>query len=151
MEDRRYLPKDLVAEQVPEFVVEALELVDIDHQHSHSALESASAVNFFYDAQFKEAPVEDPGKAVEIGKLLDPFHIVRVLDGGGTDVGHCFQRFHIAFLEAFGPLTLEHQHAQCLTEGNQRDAHARLRLAVKADVLDVIKHIILDQRFAGGE
>jgi len=61
-------------------------------------------VHFFHHPQFKEAPVENASKAVEICQLLDAFHVVRVLDGSRANIGHRFERLDIAVLETSRPL-----------------------------------------------
>src|SRR5262249_21583084 len=151
VKDRGHLAEDLVSEQVSEFIVEAFELIDIDHQHGHSTLEAAGAIDFLDDTKLKEPAVEDARKAVEVGQLLDTFYVVRVLDRGRADVGHGFERIDVAFMEGLGFVAFQHQDTERLSERDQRDAHARLRLAIETEILHVFTDVVLDQRLAGGE
>ena len=73
------------------FVVQALELVDIDHDHCHTSAESLGAFNFFANTQFKEAAIENSGETVKICQLFDSFHIVCILNSSGADIGHRLQ------------------------------------------------------------
>ncbi len=116
MEHRRDLAEHFIAQQVPEFVVQALELVDIDHQYGHAAVEAARTIDFLHHAHLEIATVEDSGEPIEIGELLHSLHVVRVLNGGGANVGDRFQRLHVFLMKARQFLALQHQHSERLAE-----------------------------------
>src|SRR5437667_7149410 len=71
VEDGGHLPQDFVSEQMSKFVVQALELVDINHDHGHAGAESPGAFNFFGDPQFKETSIENSSEPIKIRQLFD--------------------------------------------------------------------------------
>ena len=73
---------------MPEFVIQVLEVVNVNHDHSHSGLKSAGPLDFLDNPKLKVTAVENTGKAIQIGKLLHSFNIVGVLNGGGANIGH---------------------------------------------------------------
>ena len=91
VEDGGHLPQDFVSEQMSKFVVQALELVDINHDHGHAGAESPGAFNFFGNAQLKEAAIENSGETVQIRQLFDSFHIVCILNSSSADIGYRLQ------------------------------------------------------------
>ena len=95
-EDRRHLAQHFIAQQVAEFIVQALELVDIHHDHCHAGVEPPGALQFLLDSQFEVAAVEDSGQAVQIGQMLDALNVVGILNRSGADVGDRLQRLDIA-------------------------------------------------------
>src|SRR5947208_3051709 len=124
MQDRGNLPQNFVTQEVSELVIEPLELIDIDHDDGHTSAKTAGALEFLGEAQLEEAAIEDASEPVDICQLLDPVDVMSILDGSGTDIGNGLERLGLAFLEHAGPRTVQHQHAQCLSEGNERNAHA---------------------------
>src|SRR5271166_6496079 len=107
-----------------ELVVEPFELVNVGHDHGHASAVAARALDLLENAQLKETPVEDSGQTVEIGQLFYPLHVMRILDGGGADVGYGFQTLQLTLAEGVAIRAFERQHSQDLPERNQWDAHA---------------------------
>ena len=70
-----------------EFVIQSLELVDVDHDHGHAGVEAAGPFHFFLDTQFEEPSIENSSQAVEIGQLFDPLNVVGVLNRRGANIG----------------------------------------------------------------
>src|SRR6185369_1536125 len=85
--DRGNLAQYFITQQVPKFIVQALELVDIHHDHCHRAVKPPGAFQFLLNSQFEITPVEDSGQPVQIGQVLDALNVVSILDGSGADVG----------------------------------------------------------------
>ncbi len=102
VKERRNLAQDFVSQQVAELIVQPLELIDVGHDHGHAGSVAAGTLDFFQDPQFEEAAVEDSGQSIEVGQLLDALDVVRVLDGGGANVGDRFERLQFALAECIG-------------------------------------------------
>ena len=99
MKDRRNLAQNFISQQVAKFVVQVLELIDVHHDYRHACTETAGPLDFFGDAHFKVAAVENAGQSVEIGQLFYPLHITRILNRGRANVGGRFQWLGIVVLE----------------------------------------------------
>ena len=93
-----------------EFIVQAFEIIDVNHDDGHAGVKSPSALDLFRNTQLKKSAVEDSRQTIEICQLFDPFHIMSVLDGCGTNIGDRFQRLRVAGLEGarFGAVQKQH-------------------------------------------
>ena len=108
-----------------ELVIQPLELIDVSHDDGHARAVAPGAFNFFHDAQLEKAPVENTGETIEIGKLLHALDIMRVLDGGGANVGDGFERLQVAVAEGVRLGAVEGENPERLSERDQWNAHAR--------------------------
>src|SRR5437879_13797216 len=90
MEYRGNLAQNFIPQQVPEFIIQALELIDVYHNHRHPGIKPACSLQFFGDSQFKETSIKDSCQTIQISQLFHPVHIVGGLNAGRTDVGNRF-------------------------------------------------------------
>ena len=111
MKDRGDLPKHLIPKQVAKIVVQALELIDIDHDHRHLTIEAPSAFQFFNKSQFEKAAVENSGQTVDIRELFHPVYVVSVLNRRGTDVRNRLKRLTLGRLKGCFARAIEYQHS----------------------------------------
>ena len=101
---------------MPEFVVQALEVIDIHHNHRHACAESSRALQFFRHAKLEEAAIENSGQSIQIRKLLHAFDVVRILNRSGADVGNGFQRLFVLLIKGSDFGAIEYEHPERLPE-----------------------------------
>src|SRR6266550_2779775 len=116
MEYRGNLAQNFIPQQVPEFVIQALELIDVYHNHCHPGIKPACSFQFFGDSQFEETSIKDPCQTIQISQLFHSVHIVGVLNGGRADVGNRFQRLNVIGIERPCLRAVQNQHSQGLPE-----------------------------------
>ncbi len=68
-QQRAKVPQHPVAGLVAPGIVELLEVVDVDHHHTHRLLIAAGAAQLSLQRFFQVAPVEQPGQRVPDGLL----------------------------------------------------------------------------------
>src|SRR4029078_5559573 len=64
------LAKHFIAQQVSELVVEALEVVDVEHDHRELLGVAAGAFQFLGQLRLKKAAIECAGESIDVGKRL---------------------------------------------------------------------------------
>jgi hypothetical protein len=101
---------------VPEFVVEALELIDIGHDDGHAAAIAAGALDLLGDAKLEKSAVENAGQAIEVGQLFYPLNVMGVLDGSGANVCDRFKGLLIAVAEGIGYFAVQTEDSEGLPE-----------------------------------
>src|SRR5690348_9187932 len=111
MKQRRDLAQNVIAQQVAEFIVERLEMIDVGHDYSHARAVSAGPLDLFHDAELEIAAVKNAGQAIQISQLLDSLDIVRILDRCRTDVGYGLERAQFDFAKGVWLGAVEHQDA----------------------------------------
>src|SRR5438093_13605577 len=84
MEYRGNLAQNFIPQQVPEFIIQALELIDVYHNHRHPDIKPACSFQFFDDSQCEETSIKDSCQPTEIIKLFHSVQIVGVLNDGHT-------------------------------------------------------------------
>src|SRR5579863_933674 len=99
-----------------EFVVQMLELVDVRHDHGHPAPIAPGAFNLLQNAELKKSPVENSGQPVQVGELLDSLNIMGVLNRGGANIGHRFERLKISLAKSVWLGTVQSQNSQHLSK-----------------------------------
>ena len=82
------LVEDFIAQHVSELVIQPLELINVSHDYRHTRSVTPGAFNFFHDAQFEKSTIENTGQTVQISELLNPVHIVGILNGRRANIGH---------------------------------------------------------------
>src|SRR5205085_294469 len=127
--------EDLITQHVAELVIEALEMVYVDHHDGKVGVVTLSALELFHDAHLKKPAIEDAGQAIEIGELPCALKMLGVLDGGSADVAHRFKRADVSGVERAGGARLQRENAELLAEENQRYAHLGLRLLEAGNVI----------------
>src|SRR5215475_14366412 len=105
------------------FVVQVFKAIDINHDYRHTCFEPACAFDFFDNAQFETTAIEDTCQPIEIGQLFHFFNVVRVLNGGGADVGHRLERLYVSPIEGPCGAAIENKQSQRLPKRNQGNAH----------------------------
>src|SRR5690348_7885116 len=108
---------------MPEFIVKALEVVDVDHNDCQPSIVTRSTLDFRGDLHLEVAPVVDARQPIAVSKLLRLLEVVRILNSSRTDIGDGFERRNIFGGEVSGGCTLEHQCTQLFTEKDERHAH----------------------------
>src|SRR5215469_16138134 len=99
-------------------VIQSLEQIDIGHNDSHGIAIAARTLDFFHDAQFEEAPVEDAGQTIEVSELFHALDVVRVLNRVGANISYGLERLQLALAESVDCGTVQREYAQGLAEGN---------------------------------
>src|SRR5437016_12228970 len=74
MEYRGNLAQDFIPQQVPEFVIQALELIDDYHNDCHPGIQPPCPSQFFGDSQFEERSIQDPCQTTQITQLFHSVH-----------------------------------------------------------------------------
>src|SRR5205085_6215988 len=100
--------KDLIAQQVSELVVKALEVVDVNHDDRQAAVVTRSALDFRSDLHLEVTAVVDAGETVDVREMLGFFEVGSVLDRPSADVRDRFQRGNVFLREIAGAGALEH-------------------------------------------
>ena len=136
---------------MPELIIQALELVDVHHDHRHADIESPGALDLLRNAQFEESAIEDSGQAIQVGQLTDPVDVVRVLDGVRADVRNRLKRLLVVGVKCAHLGAVEHQHPECIPERNQWNAHASCRLDKKTSVVGGDSYVIFNHGLPRGE
>src|SRR4051812_5108677 len=73
-----YLPQDFVSQKVSEFVIELLEMIDVDHQQRKPEAVAFGGGERFDDASLEATPVVDAGEAVGRGHGLGLVQLHRI-------------------------------------------------------------------------
>src|SRR6185312_4365982 len=144
----RDLSQHLVAQQMSELVIQALTIIDVDHNHGHAALIARGPFDFRRDLHLEVAAIVDAGEAVHVRQLLRLFKMVRILDRGRADVGHGLQGRNIFLRKVSGFRALQREHAELLAKEDERHAHLRASLNKAGDVVRHERDLVLDDRLS---
>src|SRR5712692_2740979 len=147
-ENRGHLAQHFITKQMAKFVVQPFELVDIHHDHRHARVEPAGTLQLLLDSKLEVAAVKDSSQAVQVGQMLDSFHVMSILNRSRTDIGDRFQGLNITDVEATGPDAVQDQNAQRLPKGNQWNAHPRTRFHIDAQTIWIRLYVILNHGLA---
>ena len=123
--------QNIVADHVPEVVVDLLEVIQIDHQDADAAAIAGGAGDLFDQAGVEIAAIEDAGESVAIGELAHAIDVAGVLGGGGQDVGNGFQGLNVIGQERFALGGDTDQESEIFSEGDQRKADLFAAVAVR--------------------
>src|SRR5579862_539375 len=88
VKQRRNLSQHFISKHVSKLVVQAFELIDVGHDHRHTRTIPARPLDLLENSQFEKTAVKNSGQAVQVSKLLHPFDVMRILNGGCTNIGH---------------------------------------------------------------
>ena len=140
-QDLRYLPQHLVTYFMAILVVEAFEMVNIDHQQRQAVvttlgLQSRRAQQFTLGRLLKDPPVVQPGQNIADGLLSQRLSQLQIADGQT----HLFQRKTTGAFDFQGRVLvalsvgIQHQNTQQLPVGDQRQT---LHIAAGSQVFRV--------------
>ena len=123
-EDLPHLAERLVADLVPELVVEHLEVVQVEHQQRERGAVAVGPAALLPQPLLEVAVVVEAGETVADGLLLGAPVQALVLERRRRQVGEHLQRLALARREAAAPLGLHHQHALDPVLDGQRDGQS---------------------------
>src|SRR5690348_11236734 len=106
-----------------EFIVEAFEVVDVNHNDCQPSIVTRSTLDFRSDLHLEVSPVIDARQSIAMSKLLRLLEVVRILNRSRTDIGYGFQRRNILRSEVSGNCTLEYQRTELFAKKDERHAH----------------------------
>src|SRR3989449_294279 len=123
------LGEQLRAHQVPESVVDLLEMVEIDEDQREFVVVALGAVNLRFQDEIQVARVVKAGAVVGDRELMNSLDMPGVLERNGSKVGQGFQQRQVAALEAIRPHAIDQfNHAQAAVAEAHWDGHNGLRL-----------------------
>ncbi len=121
-EDRGNGAQNIVAQHVPELVVDLLEVIEIDHEDADAAAIAGGAGDLIDQAGLEIAAIEYPGESVAICELTNPVDIAGVLGRRGQNVGDGFERLNVIGEECFVLRADTDQQSDIFAKGDQRQA-----------------------------
>src|SRR2546427_13310215 len=75
LENRGNLAQNFIPQQAPEFIIQALELIDVYHNHCHPGIKPASAFQFFGHTHCEDTSITDTCQTIPMSQ---PFHAVHI-------------------------------------------------------------------------
>src|SRR5882724_427442 len=143
-ENLRDLPEHLVAQQVPELIIQLFEVIDVDHQQREPKAVALGRAQRLDDTSLKSTAVVDTGQPVGACHGLGLVQLHGIADADGADIGDRSEHANVFFLEVVWLRRLQHQDAECLFQRDQREAQLRTRFLEARDVSlrtgDVVLH-----------
>ena len=125
--------EDLVADRVPADVVDALELVDVEHQERHRVAGTARAHQLRAETLVEVAVVVEAGERVGLRLVLEPGTDLRVVERERGRVAEPLRELELVLVERRGltePVDVER--ALQRSAGDERDRDERLGLGRRA-------------------
>ena len=119
--------EDLVADRVSADVVDALELVDVEHRQRHRVAGAAHAHQLGPQALVEDAVVVEAGEGIRLCLVLQPRAYLRVVEGQRRCVAEPFGELELVLVERSRLAQPVHvQRALERTAGDERNGDERL-------------------------